>query len=84
MKPTREQVIEARRALTAVACGVCGEKKTRGHVFCRGCFWRLPADLRNGLYRDALSAEYAETYVRAVGLLKPAAEGEEKGTGRLF
>jgi hypothetical protein len=78
-----EQNREARRSLARAEC-VCGKKKTRGHVFCRGCYWRLPAGIQNGLYRPAFSAAFAEAYAAAVGLLRPEAGVGQGGDGRLF
>lgn len=55
MKYTPDETEEIRRRkqcvddLASAACR-CGRPKQRGFSLCRRCFWRLPRNLRRGLY----------------------------------
>lgn len=83
MRMTRELVIEARGALARLEC-VCGGKKQRGHVFCRGCYWRLKPEVQRALYQPVYSEAYAEAYAEAVGVLGRGSAAPREGDGRLF
>jgi hypothetical protein len=50
-------------ALDSRAC-LCGAKKDRGNSFCHGCYFALPKEMRNALYR-ALRDGYAEAWDEA-------------------
>lgn len=88
MTLTPEQKLAARRELTTTTCGACGAAKKRGQVFCRGCYWRLPAAAQRGLYQSAYSDAYAGAYVAALEALAGRAEAPEEApegaTGKLF
>ncbi len=54
---------QALRELDSDSC-FCGVKKRRGNSFCRDCYFRLPAKLRQALYRS-IDAGYAEAFDEA-------------------
>jgi len=54
---------EAVRVLDSTEC-LCGRVKTRGHSFCRPCYFALPAQTRQKLYTP-LSEGYAEIWDEA-------------------
>jgi hypothetical protein len=41
---------EALNNLKSLRCQ-CGSSKDRGRVFCFRCYWSLPVDMRNALWR---------------------------------
>lgn len=46
----------------------CGKPKQRGHTFCRFCYFRLPPQLGQALYKR-LGYGYREAYEAAVDYL---------------
>lgn len=63
-----EDMILTVRELRGKLCR-CGCYKTKGQTFCDECYYRLPEELRQGLYKS-LSMGYLEAYKAAVEYLK--------------
>lgn len=72
---TTKEILEALRSTTCV----CGQKKSEGRSFCRGCYYELPQRVRSGLYKKVRQG-YEEFYVEALGLLGQAVELEQEQT----
>ena len=69
-------------ALYSESC-VCGARKKRYESFCRGCYFALPAGLRNRLYRT-MSEGYAEIYDQARDFLRLETDRLKNVQGKLL
>jgi len=54
--------------LRGVECPACGGGKQVRQSFCRECYFRLPREMRNALYRR-LGAGYTQAFNRALAWL---------------
>lgn len=65
---TESLVATALRELDSTTCA-CGGQKRRGNSFCLTCYYALPQELRQRLYK-ALSDGYAQAYDEAKDWLR--------------
>lgn len=64
---TREQRLDALRALSRPRCR-CGRAKHSKQCFCRQCYYGLPKELRNKLYKP-FGGGYEEAYWEAAEII---------------
>lgn len=60
---------QALRELGETTCAGCGKHKERGRSFCLPCYKRLPANMRQTLYRS-FGSGYSTAYDEAKEWLK--------------